>query len=208
MNIYDLIIIGGGPAGCAGAVYSARKRLKSAIITSEWGGQSVVSPKIENWIGTPAISGIDFAKNLKDHVMTYAGEFLDIIEGENVEKIEKDGEKFKVTTFSGKTFETKAVLITTGSGRRKLNIKGEEEYEKKGITYCATCDAPLFDGQDVVVIGGGNAGFETAIQLTSYAKSVTLLNRSENFRADAITVEKVLENQKIKTIKLFSCDFN
>ena len=89
MNIYDLIIIGGGPAGCAGAVYSARKRLKSAIITSEWGGQSVVSPKIENWIGTPAISGIDFAKNLKDHVMTYAGEFLDIIEGENVEKIEK-----------------------------------------------------------------------------------------------------------------------
>jgi len=201
MNIYDLIIIGGGPAGCAGAVYSARKRLKSAIITSEWGGQSVVSPKIENWIGTPAISGIDFAKNLKDHVMTYAGEFLDIIEGENVEKIEKDGEKFKVTTFSGKTFETKAVLITTGSGRRKLNIKGAEEYENKGITYCATCDAPLFDGQDVVVIGGGNAGFETAIQLTSYAKSVTLLNRSENFRADAITVEKVLENQKIKAIK-------
>ncbi len=201
MNTYDLIIIGGGPAGCAGAVYAARKRLKSAIIANEFGGQSSVSLKIENWIGTPAISGADFAKNLKDHVKAYAGEFLDIFEGEGVEKIKKDGEMFTVTTFSGKTFETKAILITTGSGRRKLDIKGAEKYENKGITYCATCDAPLFDGADVVVIGGGNAGFESASQLTSYAKSVTILHRSDTFRADQITVEKVLQNPKVKAVK-------
>ena len=202
MNTYDLIIIGGGPAGCAGAVYAARKRLKSAIIAMEFGGQSAVSLKIENWIGTPAISGADFAKGLKDHTKAYAGEFLDIFEGEGVSQVTKGANGiFTVTTTAGKTLETKTVLVTTGSGRRKLDIPGAERYENKGITYCATCDAPLFDGADVAVIGGGNAGFESASQLTSYAKSVTLLHRSENFRADAITVEKVLQNPKVKAVK-------
>ena len=101
-------------------------------------------------------------------------------------------------------FSTKIILITSGSGRRKLQAKNADKFENKGLTYCASCDGPLFEGQDVVVIGGGNAGFESASQLLAYCKSVTLINRSDNFRADPITVEKVLKNSKIISIKKFS----
>ncbi len=191
---YDLIIIGGGPAGAAGAVYAARKQLKTLIIAKEFGGQSSVSETIYNWIGTPEISGADLAKSFKEHVEYYRGEYLDIVEGELVEKVDKDGENFSVSTDAGKTHTTKSVLVAAGSGRRKLTVPGAEEYDNKGIVYCATCDGPLFAGQDVAVIGGGNAGFETAAQLLAYAKSVTLLQRSGAYKADPVTVEKVLSH--------------
>ncbi len=199
--MYDLIILGGGPAGCSAAVYAARKQLKTAIITSEFGGQSTVSTTIYNWIGTPEIGGMELGENLKKHVMYYKGEFLDIIEGQKVSTISKDGKIFKITTDSGKEYTSKAVLIATGSGRRKLEALNADKYEHKGITYCASCDGPLFAGQDVVVIGGGNAGFETAFQLLAYCKSVTMLHRSDSFKADEITVEKVLANPKMKAFK-------
>lgn len=198
---YDLIIVGGGPGGTAGAVYAARKRLKTLFVTFEWGGQSIVSEKIFNWIGTNAISGFDLADSFKKHVMEYKGEFLDVYDSEKVSKVEKNGDHFTITTEGGKTFEGMSVLITTGSGRRKLEIPGAAEFEHKGITYCASCDGPLFADQDVIVIGGGNAAFETAAQLLAYCKNVTLFNRSDSFRADEITVEKVLANPKMKVIK-------
>jgi len=200
---YDLIIIGGGPAGSAAAVYASRKRLQTLFITAEWGGQSVVSEQIYNWIGTPSLSGNELAENFKKHVMANggAGQTLEVKEGEKVTKVEKKGEKFSVKTESGEEFETKTILIATGSGRRKLAAKGADRLEHKGLTYCASCDGPLFSDQDVVVIGGGNAGFESAAQLLAYCKSVTLLHRSDVFRADEITVEKVLKNPKMKAIK-------
>ena len=198
---YDLIIIGGGPGGTAGAVYAARKRLKTLFITFEWGGQSVVSEKIYNWIGTPEISGFDLAEAFRKHVMEYKGEFLDVLEMEKVSKVEKSESGFSVQTESGKKFEGMSVLVTTGSSRRKLDVKGAAELEHKGITYCASCDGPIFADQDVIVIGGGNAGFESAAQLLAYCKSVTMLLRSDNLRADKITVEKVLANPKMKIIK-------
>ncbi|MFT5360031.1 MAG: alkyl hydroperoxide reductase subunit F [Candidatus Paceibacteria bacterium] len=210
---YDLIIIGGGPAGAAGAVYAARKQLKTLIIAKEFGGQSVVSEKIFNWIGTPELSGSQLAEDLKNHVEYYKGEYLDILTGELVEKVDKvnaagreDGlgqkseEEFTVTTDTGKVHTSKAVLIASGSGRRKLSVPGAEEYDNKGIVYCASCDGPLFSGQDVVVVGGGNSGFETAAQLLAYAKSVTLLQRSSEYRADPITVKKVLSHPNMKGV--------
>ncbi len=176
---YDLIIIGGGPAGCAAAVYAARKRLKTALIAYEFGGQSNVSENIQNWIGTPSISGIDFAQTLKKHVQTYAEGYVDMIEGEVATLIDKvEGGGFMVSTDAKKSYLGKTLLITSGSGRRKLEIPGAKEFENKGITYCASCDGPLFADQDVVVIGGGNAAFETAAQLAAYCKSVTILHRS------------------------------
>lgn len=199
--MYDLIIIGGGPGGSAAGVYAARKRLKTALITEEFGGQSIVSEDIQNWIGTPSISGTSLAKALEDHVRKYADQYVDIKKPERVEKIEKAGEKtFLVKTNKG-AYETKTVLITTGSTRRRLEVSGADRLEHKGLTYCASCDGPLFADQDVVVIGGGNAAFETAAQLLAYTKSVTLLNRSGRFRADPITVEKVLAHPKMKAVK-------
>ncbi len=197
---YDLIIIGGGPAGTAASVYAARKKLKTLFITSEWGGQSVVSEKIYNWIGTPAISGNDLAKGFKDHVMANVGPDLEAKEGQRVTKVEKKEEDFLVTTDKGESFETKTVLVASGSGRRKLNAKNADALEHKGLTYCASCDGPLFSDLDVAVVGGGNAGFESAAQLLAYCKSVTLINRTDTYRADEVTVEKVLSNPKMKVI--------
>ena len=198
---YDLIIIGGGPAGSAAAVYAARKRLKTLFITSEWGGQSVVSEQIYNWIGTPMLSGNDLAQNFKKHVLANVGDSLEVKEGERVNKIIKNNDEFTVTTDGNKEFNSKTILIASGSGRRKLVAKNADRLEHKGLTYCASCDGPLFDGMDVVVIGGGNAAFESASQLLAYCKSVTLIHRSDTFRADEITVEKVLKNPKMSAIK-------
>lgn len=195
---YDLVIIGGGPAGAAAGVYAARKQIKTALIAESFGGQSIESNEIQNWIGTVAISGMDLAKSLKEHVKFYADNVVDIREGELVEKIEKSDDGFKV--FSTKSeYSTKKILIATGGSRRKLEVQGAKEFEGKGITYCASCDGPFFAGKDVVVIGGGNAGFESALQLLAYCKSVTLLSRSE-FRADPVTVEKAISNPKMKAI--------
>jgi alkyl hydroperoxide reductase subunit F len=195
--IYDLAIIGGGPAGVAAGVYAARKNLRTIFITKDWESQSVVSEGIENWIGTVKIAGKDFSKSLEEHLRAYAATAVDIKTGEICEKIEPG---FKIKTNKAE-YEAKTVLITTGSMRKKLEVKGADIFEHKGVTYCASCDGPLFGGMDVVVIGGGNAGFESAAQLLAYCKSVTLLNRSETFRADPVTVEKVSRNSHFKIVK-------
>ncbi len=197
--LYDTIIIGGGPAGAAAAVYSARKRLSTLLIAKEFGGQSIVSPEIYNWIGTKTISGTDLARSFKDHVMQYVGDDFSVVEGEWVTKVAKDGANFTVTT-NKNSYTGKSVLVAAGSGRKKLEVPGAAEFENKGVVYCASCDGPLFAGQDVVVIGGGNAAFESAAQLLAYCKSVTLLQRSDTFRADEITVENVLAHKNMTAI--------
>jgi len=199
--MYDLIILGGGPAGSGAAVYAARKLLKTAIITNEFGGQSVVSETIYNWIGTKEIDGMELGNNLKDHVLSYKGEYLDVIEGEKIKELIKENDSFSVVTESDKVYKTKAIIISTGSSRRKLEILNADKYEHKGITYCASCDGPLFADQDVAVIGGGNAGFETAMQLVAYCKSVTLIESGLDFKADKITIDKISENPKFKSYK-------
>lgn len=199
MEIKDLVIIGGGPAGCSAAVYSARKLLNTTIITNMFEGQSIVSPEIYNWIGTKAISGRDLSKNLEMHVKSYEEGKISIIESKAI-SITKEGKVFSISVKNGEIVKAYNILITTGSERRKLNIKGADEYEHKGLTYCATCDGPLFTDKDVLVVGGGNAGFETAAQLLAYCKSVTLLHRGDAYKADEITIKKVLENPKMTGI--------
>jgi alkyl hydroperoxide reductase subunit F len=195
--MYDLLIIGGGPGGTAAGVYASRKQLKTLFVTKEWGGQSIVSPDIQNWIGVSSISGPDLAKSMEDHLRAYAGEFVEIRENSLVMNIVKNGDTFIVTLENGDTAETRSVLVTTGSKRRQLTVPGADVFEHKGVTYCASCDGPMFGGQDVVVIGGGNAAFETAAQLLAYTKSVTLLQRSDSYRADPVTVEKVLAHENM-----------
>ena len=193
--MYDLIIIGGGPAGISASVYAARKKLNTLIIASEIGGQSVVSAGIENWIGTPTISGFNLAKNFEKHIRLYENKCLDI-KKETVTEI-KDENDFITIKTNNDLYKTKTLMYCAGSSRRKIQAQGAEEFEHKGITYCATCDGPVFADMDIAVVGGGNAGFETALQLAEYTKSVTLLNRSASYNADQITVKKALENKKI-----------
>jgi alkyl hydroperoxide reductase subunit F len=199
-KIYDLIIVGGGPAGAAAGVYAARKRLNTLLITGEFGGQSTVSTDIQNWIGTASISGEKLAADLRAHLEAYKGDVLEIRGGELATKATKEGDVVVVTTEKG-SYKAKTLLIASGSHHRKLEIPGADIYEHKGITYCASCDGPLFSDMDVVVIGGGNAAFETSAQLLAYCKSVTLLNRSNDFRADPITVEKILAKPNMKVVK-------
>jgi len=189
--MFDIAILGGGQAGCAAGVYAARKKLSTVLITESFGGQSIVSPGIENWIGDKVIPGIELAQKLEGHVKKYASDDFEIKEGELIVAVEKIDDGFLIKTSKGE-YRAKTVLVTTGSHRRKLPVPGAEEFEHKGITYCASCDGPFFTGKDVVVVGGGNAGFESAAQLLAYTKSVTLLQRSDRFKADAVTVENVL----------------
>jgi alkyl hydroperoxide reductase subunit F len=200
MKNFELIIIGGGPAGVAATVYAARKQLKTLLITKDFEGQSTVSTEIYNWVGDQAISGSALSKKLEEHAKSYVGDYLEIKEKTLVSKVEKTDGGFKVKAEDGTEYTTESILITAGSGRRKLPAKGASELEHKGLTYCATCDGPVFSGQDVVVVGGGNAGFESAAQLLAYTKSVTLLNRSDQYKADPITVEKVLSHPNMTGI--------
>lgn len=201
-KVYDLIIIGGGPAGCSAAVYAGRKQLKTLLTTFEFGGQSVVSDDIQNWIGTPHIPGATLAKNLKEHVLEYTGEWITVKDGIKVSSVtQREDNKFVVTHDDGSVALGTSLLITAGSVRRQLPVPGADRLEHKGLTYCASCDGPLFSGMDVAVIGGGNAAFETAAQLLAYCKSVTLVNRSDTFRADEITVEKLSLNPKLRILK-------
>ncbi len=196
--IYDLAILGGGPAGVAAGVYAARKKIKTVFITGSFDSQSTVSDNIQNWIGAVSISGTELTKNLEKHLRAYAEDTIDIKVKEMVVDLKKEDKNFKIKTNKSE-YEAKTVLVTTGSVRKKLDIKGADKYENKGIMYCATCDAPLFSDVDVAVIGGGNAGFESAIQLAAYAKSVTILQRS-HFRADPVTIKMALEHKKIKAL--------
>lgn len=198
--MFDLLIIGGGPAGTSAGVYASRKQLKTLFITSEWGGQSTVSTDIQNWIGTPSISGDNLAKSFRNHLETYAGEHVEIKSGVMASGLKKVDGGYEVTLSDGSTHTGRAVLIASGSVRRKLEVPGADKFEHKGLTYCASCDGPVFAGQDVAVIGGGNAGFETAAQLLAYCKSVTLLQYGPEYKADPVTVEKVLANEHMNGI--------
>lgn len=196
--MYDLLIIGGGPASAACAVYAARKKLKTILITAEWGGQSTVSAGIENWIGTKNVPGFEFAKMLEDHVR--AQEDVEILIPDRITKVEKGNSHFKVLTEKGASYDTKTVFIGSGARRRKLGVPGEKEYDGKGVAYCSTCDAPIFKDKDVAVVGGGNAGLEAVLDLIPYAKSIKLFEYSDMLKGDPTTQDKVKASDKVEII--------
>ncbi|MBI2024717.1 MAG: FAD-dependent oxidoreductase [Candidatus Harrisonbacteria bacterium] len=196
--MYDLVIVGGGPGGAAAGVYAARKKMKVALITESFGGQSVVSAGIENWIGTKSVSGLDFAKMLEEHLR--AQEDIDLLQPDLVEKVEKAKNGFTISTKEGKKLETKTILVTTGSSRKKLGVPGEKELDAKGVSYCSTCDAPIFKNKVVAVIGGGNAGLEAVVDLLAYATKVYLLEYGDKLKGDPITQEKIEKDKKVEII--------
>lgn len=204
-NMYDIIIIGGGPAGAAAAVYTARKKLKTLLITDSFGGQSIVSDDIQNWIGEKHISGFDLAKKFEEHVRS----FPDVVEIKMPEKVvaiksiacvENRPCDYEVETDKGNKYKGKSVIITAGARRKKLGVPGEEKLNGKGVAYCSTCDAPLFSGKNVAVVGGGNAGLEAVIDLFPYATKIYLLNYGDSLKGDPVTQEEIKKNQKVEII--------
>ena len=199
--IYDTIIIGGGPTGTAASVYAARKQLKALLITDSFGGQSVVSNDIDNWIGDIRISGFDLAQKFEAHIKAQPGleTLIDKVSAINRSQ-ETPYPLYEITTEGGKTFQTKTLILGMGAHRRKLNIPGEQEFSAKGVAYCATCDAPFFGDKKVAVVGGGNAGLESALDLLAYAREVYLFNRTDTLKGDPGTAEKIQAHPKFKGI--------
>ena len=186
-KIYDLIIVGGGPAGITAGIYASRQRLKTLLITKVFGGQVLEKAiKIENYPGFEEISGKELVERFKKQLAKYNLP----IEIDQVKKIEKKDQIFLVETVSQKKFKSLTVIVATGAEPRILNAKGEKEFLGKGVSYCVTCDGPLFRGKKVAVIGGGNAGFEAAIFLAEIANKIYILEFSDKVRADK-------ENQKL-----------
>jgi len=197
MKEYDLIIIGGGPAGITAGIYAQRQKLKTLLITKEFGGQiSRKAVKIENYPGFLAISGQELIEKLVNHLKKYPIE----IELDEVTTVEKKEEKFFVRTKSKKEFVSKALIVASGADPRPLEIPGEKEFLGKGVSYCPTCDAPFFKDKVVAVIGGGNAGFETAIFLANYAKKVYILEFSDKVKADKENQERAEKTGKVEII--------
>ncbi len=204
--MYDLIIIGGGPAGTAAAVYAARKQLKTLLITESFGGQSIVSADIQNWIGEQHISGFDLAKKFEEHVRAFS-DIADIKMPEKGVKVQKincvNGTRpcdFEVETDQGSKYQGKAVILTAGARRRRLGIPGEDQFDGKGVAFCSTCDAPIFAGKVVAVVGGGNAGLEAVIDLFPYATKIYLLEFADTLKGDPVTQEKIKQNPKAEII--------
>ncbi len=193
--MYDLIIIGGGPGAVAAAVYAARKKIKFLLITESFGGQSVVSADVQNWIGTPSISGLELGQMFERHLKAQEGN--EILEGELVEAVAKIDEGFEVKTKSGQALRTKFILIATGSRRRKLGIAGESEFDGKGVVYCSTCDAPIFKNKTVVIVGGGNSGLEAVLDSLPYAAKIYLMEKAPALRGDSVTQEKIKKDPKV-----------
>lgn len=205
--IFDVIIIGGGPAGCSAAVYTARKRMRTLLITESFGGQSIISDDIQNWIGEPHISGLDLAKKLEAHVRSYS----DIVEIKSPEKVLEvkaitNSQSNRLCDFEIRTdkaiYKAKTIIVAAGARPRKLKVPGEEQFEGKGVIYCSTCDAALFANKKVAVIGGGNAGLEAVQDLFPYALQITLLEYSDSLKGDQTSQEEIKKNPKLKEIIL------
>jgi len=200
-SIYQTIIIGAGPAGCAAAVYCARKKIKTLLITESFGGQSVVSSEIENWLGEIKISGEQLAKKLEQHVRSQKD--IDIVTSELVKEIEKENKFFKVVTNKNKIFQTQTIIIASGGHHRPLKVPGEKEFNGKGVSYCSTCDAPFFKNKDVVVVGTGNSGLGAVLDLIPYAKKIYVMDILDKIQGDQILQDKIKRtNKQIKYLLL------
>lgn len=194
MKDADIVIIGGGPAGLAAALYAARKELKTVVISGDIGGQMLLTNDIENYLGFPSISGFELSDHFENHVKQYPVQFETAMV-QSVEKEDQDGFRFLLD--DGRTITGRACIMTSGRRSRLLNIPGEKEYTGRGVSYCATCDAPFYRGKTVAVVGGGDSGVQAAIELSQLCPKVYLLVRSR-LRAQEILVERMKSKENIQ----------
>ena len=193
--MYDLIIIGAGPAGITAAVYAARKKMNLLVITRDIGGQAAWSGDIENYTGYQFISGPELAQKFEEHMRKYN---IALKENEEVIELKKAGDIVEVKTEKG-IYEARTAIVASGKRSRELGVPGEKEFKNRGLTYCATCDGPLFAGKDVAVIGGGNSALDAALQLMKIAKKVYIINNTPSLGGDAVMREKAQNSNIVAT---------
>ena len=198
IKTYDVLVVGGGPAGAAAAIYSARKGLKVAVLAERIGGQVKDTVSIENLISIPETTGSVLADNLRTHMAQYP---IDILEHRQVKKVELDETQKILTTVNGERFSAPAVIVASGASWRKLNVPGESEHIGHGVAFCPHCDGPFYKGKHVAVVGGGNSGIEAAIDLAGICSKVTVLEFLDELKADQVLQEKVkaLPNTEVFT---------
>lgn len=199
--MYDLVIVGAGPAGMTSAIYSARQKLKTLIISKDFGGQMAQKAvEIENYPGFEKITGFDLISKMENQIKN-----VDVVR-EKVIEVKKENDIFFLKTEGDKVFQSKVVIITTGAEPRRLNVLGEVNYLGRGVSYCSTCDGPLFKNKEVAIIGGGDAGFETAIFMKNYASKIYILEQEESVKASIDNQKKasgieVITSARLKEIK-------
>ncbi|MEK6563892.1 MAG: FAD-dependent oxidoreductase [Candidatus Omnitrophota bacterium] len=194
--MYDLIIVGAGPAGITAAIYAVRKRIESLVITRDIGGQTALSGDVENYTGYQFITGPELVLKFEEHLRKFN---IALKENEAIRIVEKTGPFIQVKTDKA-LYESKSVIIASGKRSRELNVPGEKEFKNKGLTYCATCDGPLFSGKDVAIIGGGNSALDAAIQLMKIANKVYIVNIAPELTGDAVMREAVQGSDKVSVL--------
>ncbi len=198
--MYDLIIIGGGPSAVTAGIYAARKRIKTLFLTKDWNGQMNWTNYIENYPGIESITGPELMQKMKKHLERYQGKELEIKSNSEVSKINLSERGLIKVQSNEEDFNAKTLIISTGRRYRKLGIPGEGEFQGKGVSYCPVCDAPLFQDKEVAVIGGGNAGAETAFDLAKYASKIYLLEFQSKLNCDVSFLERLKQEQKVEII--------
>jgi alkyl hydroperoxide reductase subunit F len=194
---YDVVVVGGGPAGVSAAIYSARKGFSVALVAEKVGGQVTETVSIENMISVPKTTGAALSANLMSHLNDYP---IDIMENRLVEKTELADGKKHITTSLGETLITPALIIATGASWRKLGVPGESDYIGNGVAFCTHCDGPFYKNKKVVVVGGGNSGLEAAIDLSSIASEVTVLEFMDSLKGDQVLQDKLSQLSNVKII--------
>jgi alkyl hydroperoxide reductase subunit F len=195
-EVYDVLIVGGGPAGAAAAVYAARKGIRTGVVAQRFGGQVLDTMAIENFISVKETDGPKFAMALEEHVKAYDVDIMNLQEAASL----TPGKIIEVNLANGGVLKSKSVILATGARWREINVPGEREYRNAGVAYCPHCDGPLFKGKRVAVIGGGNSGVEAAIDLAGLVKHVTLIEYGDALRADAVLQRKLLSMPNVTVI--------
>jgi alkyl hydroperoxide reductase subunit F len=188
---FDVLVVGGGPAGAAAAVYAARKGIRTGVVAERFGGQTLDTLGIENFISVQHTEGPKFAAALEAHVREYDVDIMNLQRVASLTPAATAGGLVTVTLDNGAQLQSRSVILSTGARWRNMNVPGEDTYKTKGVAYCPHCDGPLFKGKDVAVIGGGNSGVEAAIDLAGVVKSVTLLEFADQLKADQVLVDKL-----------------
>lgn len=196
--IYDVVIIGSGPAGYTAAIYASRAQLKTVLIAGdEWGGQLMLTSEVENYPGfAEAILGPKLMQQMRDQAKRFGAEFVT----DQVEAIQLQQAPYQLQTATGKHYQARTVIVATGSQSKWLGLPSEQRLMAKGVTSCATCDGFFFTDKTVAVVGGGDTAMEEALELTKYAKNVTIIHRRHEFRASKIMQQRVLTHPKVKVI--------
>ena len=194
---FDMLVVGGGPAGAAAAIYAARKGIRTGVVAERFGGQVLDTMAIENFISVPETEGPKMAAALEQHVKNYD---VDIMNLQRAESLKTVGNMIEVTLANGASLTSKSVIVATGARWREMNVPGEKEYRGRGVAYCPHCDGPLFKGKRVAVIGGGNSGIEAAIDLAGVVAHVTVLEFDSQLRADAVLQKKLASLPNVEVI--------